>query len=123
MRAGNLIAAVFPSTQSETQQTIAGAVAQVNGFLHVLSLVIGAILVSRRFSRDERLRSLHPNALILSLVMLAEFIVVAATIATESEIAGLVQRVFILTALGWFTVLATRLRAIAIEPANNGGEW
>jgi hypothetical protein len=111
---GNLIAALFVLDQPGAPQTISGAIAQLNGPFHVLSLVGGAILVSRRFKQDEKWRSFHRSALILSLVMLGAFIAAALTIATDSGIAGLGQRILVGTALTWLILTATRLRSIAI---------
>jgi len=110
---GLIIAGIFPLDPDTTQQTIAGKIAQVNAPLHVLSLAIGAILVSRRFKQDDHWRSLHGAALTLSLIMLALFIFVGFTAATGSEIAGLGQRFFIATTVTWLSLTAARLRANA----------
>jgi Protein of unknown function (DUF998) len=110
---GNLIAALLVADQPGAPQTIAGAIAQLNGPFHVLSLVGGVILVSRRFKHDDKWRPLHRSASILSLVMLVEFISVSLTIATESGIAGLGQRILVVTALTWFILTTTRFRSIA----------
>ena len=114
---GNLIAALFLSNQPGVPQTISGAIAELNGPVHVLSLVGGAILVSGRFKQDEKWRPIHRSASILSLVMLVEFIAVSLTVATESGIAGLGQRILVVTALTWLALTAMRFRSIATGAA------
>lgn len=110
---GLMIAGVFPLNPNESQQTIAGMIAQINAPLHVLSLAIGAILISRRFKQDDNWRSLHRISLILSLIMLVLFIAVGITTARGVEFAGLGQRLFIATALTWLSLTSARLRSIA----------
>ena len=112
---GLIIAGLFPLDPNVPQQATMARISQVNAPLHVLSLAIGAILVSRRFKQGDNWRSLHRSALILSVFMLVLFIVVAFTTATGSEFAGLGQRVFIVTALTWLLLIATRLRSIATK--------
>jgi hypothetical protein len=87
--AGLLIAGVFPLDPNETQQTIAGTIAQVSAPLHVLSLAIGAILISRGFNKEDNWRSLHSISLILSLIMLVLFIGVGITTARGLDFAGI----------------------------------
>lgn len=110
---GLLIAGVFPLDPNDTQQTIAGTIAQVSAPLHVLSLAIGAILISRGFRQDDNWRSFHSTSLPLSLIMLVLFIGVGITTARGLEFAGLGQRLFIAAALTWLSLTAARLRSIA----------
>lgn len=108
---GLIIAGIFPLDPNAAEQTIAGTIAQVNAPLHVLSLAVGAILISRLFKHDDQWRSLHGAALTLSLIMLILFIVVGITTATGAEIAGFGQRFFIAATLTWLSLTAARLRA------------
>lgn len=110
---GLLIAGVFPLNPNATQQTIVRTIASVNAPLHVLSLAIGAILISRRFKQDDNWRSLHGTMLTLSLIMLALFIGVGIATATGLEFAGLGQRLFIVIALTWLLLASARLRHIS----------
>ena len=54
-------------------------------------------------------RPFHRVALTLSVLMLAAFVAVAVLLATNSEFAGLGQRVFIVVFLTWFSLTALRL--------------
>lgn len=119
---GNLIAALFLSDLPDAPRTIPGTIAQLNGPLHVLSLVVGVFLVSRRFKQDETWRPFHRFASILSLVMLIEFITLLVLIATGSEIAGLGQRILVVTALAWGILTLARFRSIAIGRLVPGGK-
>lgn len=91
-------------------------IAQINAPLHVLSLAIGAILISRRFKQDDNWRSLHTISLTLSLIMLVLFVAVGITTARGLEFAGLGQRLFIATALTWLSLTSARIRSIATGP-------
>ncbi len=113
---GVLIAAAFPIDLQGAPQTIHGTIHQVNGPITFLSMSVGAIFVSLRFKQDKNWRTLHRPALILSLVMLLEFIGTGLAIATESGFGGLGQRVFLATFVTWFLVTAARLRSTPIEP-------
>jgi drug/metabolite transporter superfamily protein YnfA len=111
---GLMIAGLFSVDPNAPSQKITARISQVNAPLHVLSLAIGAILVSRHFKQDDNWSSLHRRALVLSVFMLALFIVVGFTTVTGSQFAGLGQRIFIATALTWLVLISTRLHFIAI---------
>jgi bacteriorhodopsin len=111
---GILIAMIFPIDAEGTPQTMPGAIHRINGPLAFLSLTVSMILVSRRFKQDEQWRPLHRPALILSLIMLVEFLGVPLAIATESGFAGLAQRIYLVTFVTWFLLTATRLRTAAL---------
>jgi hypothetical protein len=110
---GLLIAGVFPLDPNETQPTIAGTIAQVSAPLHVLSLAIGAILLSRSFKQDKNWRSFYSTSLTLSVIMLVLFAAVGIASARGLEFAGLGQRLFIAAALTWLSLTSARLRSIA----------
>jgi hypothetical protein len=110
---GVLIAMIFPIDPEGAPQTISGTIHGINGPLTFLSLTAGTILVSRRFKQDEKWRSFHRTALILSLIMLAVFIATFVNIATGSGFAGLCQRIFLAAFVTWFFLTATRLRSTA----------
>jgi hypothetical protein len=113
--AGLLIAATFPIDLEGAPQTTSGTVHRINGPITFLSLTAGAILVSRGFKHDERWWPVHRTALILSLVMLAEFIVNVVSIASGSGYPGLGQRVFIATFVTWLLLTAARLHSLAVD--------
>jgi len=112
---GVLIAMIFPTDVEGAPQTVAGTIHRMNGPLAFLSLTLGVLLVSLRFKRDETWHPFHRPALILSAVMLAEFIAVPAAMATGSGLAGLAQRFFLVTFVIWFVLTAARLRAAALR--------
>lgn len=117
--AGNLIAGLLPTPLTGAPTTITGIVAQINGPLHILCLVVGAFMVSKRFRIDDSWQPIYRPALVLSLVLILGFIAGFITLATDSGFAGLAQRIFIVTALAWSGLLATRLQTSAkdIKPA------
>jgi hypothetical protein len=88
-------------------------IAQVSAPLHVLSLAIGAILISRRFKQDDNWHSIHSISLALSLIMLVLFMGVGITTASGLKFAGLGQRLFIVIALIWLSLTSAHLRSIA----------
>jgi hypothetical protein len=110
---GVLIAMFFPIDPDGAPQTLSGTIHRINGPLAFLSLTVGVILVSRRFKHDEQWRSFHRPALMLSLVMLTWFIATPVSIATESGLAGLCQRIFLATFVTWFVLTVARLRSVA----------
>jgi hypothetical protein len=112
---GVLIAMLFPIDLDGAPQTMAGTIHAINGPLTFLSLTLGVILVSWRFKHHTEWRSFYRLAVILSLVMLLEFIAVPVARATESGLAGLAQRIFLVTFETWFVITAMRLRSTAIE--------
>jgi hypothetical protein len=115
---GLLIAMLFPIDLDGAPQTLSGAIHGINGPLAFLSLTAGVIFVSRRFKYDEAWRPVYRSALILSLVMLALFFATPVSIATESGLAGLFQRVYLVTFVTWFVLTATRLRSMALGPVS-----
>jgi hypothetical protein len=106
---GLLVAATFPIDLEGTPPTTSGTVHRINGPITFLSLTVGAILVSRRLKHDENWLPVHRIALFLSLLMLAEFIVNAVSIASGAGYPGLGQRVFIVTFVAWLALMAARL--------------
>jgi hypothetical protein len=110
---GVLIAMSFPIDPEGAPQTVSGTIHRINGPLTFLSLTAGTILVSRGFSQDERWRPFHRTALILSLLMLAVYVVTFLNIATGSGFAGLCQRLFLAAFVTWVVLVASRLRSLA----------
>jgi bacteriorhodopsin len=114
---GVSIAMLFPIDLDGAPPTLAGTIHAINGPLTFLGLTIGVLLVSRRFKHDERWRPFYRSALLLSLLMLVEFVGVPLAMVTASGLAGLAQRIFLVTFVTWFLLTAARLRASAIQPA------
>ena len=110
---GLLIAMTFPLNPEGTPPTLSGIIHRINGPVVFLSLTAGMILVSRRIKYDDRWRPVHRPALILSLVMLALVMVTLLNNVTGWGVAGLVQRLSLVTTVTWFMLTAMRLRSIA----------
>ncbi|MFN2197925.1 MAG: DUF998 domain-containing protein [Anaerolineales bacterium] len=112
---GNLIAGLFRADLPGADQTIIGTIALINGPIHILCLIVGALLVSLKFRHDEMWRPIYRTALVLTLLMVVEFIGTFVTIATSVEITGLIQRIFIVTVLAWVILVTMRLRTVGME--------
>jgi hypothetical protein len=63
--------------------------------VHVISLVVGAFLVSLRLGAAERWEAISRPVFGLSLALFVEFGVVFAALATGTDYLGLAQRVFV----------------------------
>jgi hypothetical protein len=113
---GVLIAMTFPIDLPGAPRTIAGTIHRTNGPLAFLCVTAGAILVSWRFKHDEKWRSCHRPALILSMVMLAAFLGGGLSIAAETGLAGLAQRIDLAALVTWMLLTATHLRSMTSPP-------
>ena len=111
--AGLLIAGIFPLISDLNQETMLTKIYQISAPLHILSLTIGAILISWRLKYDENWHSVQRILLAFSLLLLVLFIVVGITTATESDFAGFGQRIFIAGTLTWFSLILAHLRSLA----------
>ena len=114
---GVFIAMLFPIDLDGVPQTLPGTIHAINGPLTFLSLTIGVLLVSRSFKQDETWRPIYRSAVLLSLLMLVEFVGVPLAMATGSGLAGLAQRIFLVTFGTWFVMTAMHLCAIAVRSA------
>lgn len=105
---GTLLLPVLPVPQPDAPPTVMGTLAQINGPLHIISLSVGALLVSWCFKDDEALRPARGSALILSGAMPVLFI--STAVAMPLNVAGLAQRIFVVLTLAWSTLVALKLR-------------
>lgn len=108
---GLLVAAAFPIDAEGAAATTAGTVHAINGPLTFLALVVGMALVSHRLRQDARWRATRRIAWPLSLLTILEFVLAGA--ARAAGMAGIAQRLLLLTVAAWFLVVAHRLRANA----------
>jgi hypothetical protein len=112
---GVLIAMLFPIDAEGAPQTMAGTIHRINGPLTFLSLTVGVALVSWRFRHDPEWRPFQRFAVILSFILLLEFIVFPVSMAAGLDVEGLIQRIFLVTFVIWFVGTALRLRSAAME--------
>lgn len=117
---GVLIAMCFPINLDGTPPTTSGIIHRINGPLAFLSLTAGMILLSRRLKHDPRWHPLHRSALILSLVMLALFVVTFLNIVTGFGFAGLAQRMSLAVVVLWYLLAAGQLRSLRGASAAGG---
>lgn len=104
-----LVAMVFPIDVDGAARTTAGTIHRINGPIGFLAVTAGAFLLSRRFGRHERWHPIHRPAMALSVVIMAAFVALAATLATQSGFAGLAQRVALATLVGWVLLVTNPL--------------
>ena len=107
---GTLLLPFLQMPQPGAPPTVMGAIAQINGPLHIISLAVGAFLVSWQFKDDEALRPARGAALLLSGAMSLLFVFAAVTRAPEAGFAGLTQRMFVVLTLAWSTLVGLKLR-------------
>jgi hypothetical protein len=99
---GLVVAASFPIDLQGAPQTTDGRIHRINGPLAFLSLTLGIFIVSRCFRGQEKWGRLHRVAQILSVLLLLEYFLSGALVASESPYACLGQRVLLVTFITWF---------------------
>lgn len=109
---GVLIAMIFPISPEGMPATTSGKIHQTNGPIVFLSLTIGVILISANFRRNENWRSIYRPALAMSIIMLLIFISIPINFAMDLNIAGLLQRFFLIVFSTWFIMVVLNLRKI-----------
>jgi hypothetical protein len=117
---GVLIAMTFPIDLPGAPRTISGTIHRTNGPLAFLCVTAGTILVSRRFKHDAKWRSCYRPALTLSAVMLAAFVGGGLSIAAETGLAGLAQRIDLVALVAWMLMTAAHLRSVALASVPTG---
>ncbi len=101
----------------------AGAVeSSTSGMLHlravtvaVLALVVATVLLARRFQHDPNWRPIAATTNWWALAMVAT--TVATLLSADSEIGGLVQRVWIVVLIGWLAYAAHHQRKLTTPAA------
>jgi hypothetical protein len=104
-----LIGMIFPIDPEGAQPTTAGKIHKSNGAVGFFCLALGLLLISWRFKYDENMRSLHPVALILSLITVLIFISVGISFRMEFGFTGLLQRIYLIIVIIWFLLTLSRL--------------
>lgn len=108
--AGAVIAGLFNTDPKGTVET------STNGEIHtfavsvaVLALTCAAFLFGQHFQRDANWRSKASATRWWALAMLLT--TVATMLAAESEVGGIVQRIWITVLIGWLAFVANHLRS------------
>lgn len=104
-----IVAMVFPIDVQGTAPTTAGTIHRINGPIGFLAATAGVFLLSRRFGRHDRWRRIHRPALALSVVMMAAFVALALSLATQVGFAGLAQRMALTALVAWVLLVITVL--------------
>jgi hypothetical protein len=112
---GVLIAMIFPIDPGGVPVTLPGTIHQSTGPLAFLCLSIGVALVSWRFRRDEKWRSVHQAAGVLALVIAAGFVATFYNFIMGAGFGGLTQRIVLATLVVWIILVASRLRRAGTE--------
>ncbi len=111
---GAFLLAIFPTDIAGQTVTQHGKIHLLVASLAFLCGVIGELLLSWRFARDERWRALgSPSRVIAILALVALVAVVLGTSsAALAHVFGLIERIFIGLVLLWMLVIALQLRAL-----------
>ena len=72
---GRAVAASLPCSEGGEPVTAHGAIHGLSGAISILSLIVGMLLLSRAFKRDDRWRTFRPVSLALGLATLAQLMV------------------------------------------------
>ena len=84
----------------------------VGALLGILLLIIGMLVLSRVFKRDQRWHSLWPWSLVLGLAALTQFF-----LPGEGMVGAILMRTLVVTLVLWMLLVALRLRLGAYETA------
>jgi len=107
-----VIAGVFNVDRStgEAPTTILGLVHKGTVVIAMSAVLVAAFVLARRFKRDPRWRASARVALWWAFVMLAFMMVHLATV--ETQVAGLLQRIYVAVVIGWLLYMANLLRVV-----------
>ena len=115
--AGVAVAGIFQTDPEGAATTASGTVHELAFLVASLCLIAATILVSRGLRKDDTWRSYAPVAWALALLALVAFI--AFVIVSESDFAGVGQRVFVAAVLAWLLLAAIRLRGSVVAGAQS----
>jgi hypothetical protein len=110
---GVLVAMFFPTDLDGAPVTLAGTIHRLNGFIIFFSLTVSVFLISRRLKYAAAWQPIYRPALMLSLLLLVEFVATGAAIGSDSGLGGLAQRLDLATGATWYCLMAGRLRTVA----------
>ncbi|HJT56066.1 MAG TPA: DUF998 domain-containing protein [Ktedonobacteraceae bacterium] len=114
---GAFLLALFPTDiPGSGHATLHGRIHLLVAFIAFVSVAIGELLLSLRFSMDERWRSMRTPALtIASLTLIALVLPFAGPFIGLGSIGGVLERLFLGLALLWILLVALRLRSHSIS--------
>jgi RsiW-degrading membrane proteinase PrsW (M82 family) len=85
----------------------------LSGTMSILSLIVGMLLLSRAFKRDDRWRTFRPVSLALGLATLAQLAVGLFVLWGEGKPLDAASfRIFMATLVLWLVLAAIRLRSV-----------
>ena len=106
-----------PSTQ-EVPISTTGLVHEVAVLIGMIAVLGAAVVLAIRLGHDSSSQSSARVALVWAVVLAASMIVHLVT--RETELAGMLQRIYVGVVLGWLVSAANLLRVSTEE--NNGGQ-
>jgi Protein of unknown function (DUF998) len=110
---GRAVAASLPCSEGGEPVTAHGAIHGLSGAISILSLIVGMLLLSRAFKRDDRWRTFRPVSLALGLATLAQLVVGLIVLWGEGKPLDAASfRIFMATLVLWLVLAAIRLRSI-----------
>jgi len=98
-----------PST-GEVATTTAGLVHRGVVLIAMIGVLVAAFVLAKRFKRDSCWRASARVALTWAVIMLASMVVHLSTV--ETEVAGLMQRIYVVVVIGWLLFVANLLRVV-----------
>jgi len=111
---GRAVAASLPCSDGGEPVTAHGAIHGLSGAVSILSLIVGMLLLSRAFKRDDRWRSFRAISLALGLATLAQLVVGIFVLWGEGKpLDASSFRIFMATLVLWLVLSALRLRSIS----------
>jgi Protein of unknown function (DUF998) len=114
---GRAVAASVPCSEGGEPVTTHGAIHGLSGAIAILCLIVGMLLLSRAFKRDDEWRSCRPVSLALGLAALVQLVVGIFVLWGEGKPfdAASSFRIFMATFALWLVLAAIRLRSISKE--------
>jgi NADH:ubiquinone oxidoreductase subunit 6 (subunit J) len=111
---GRAVAESLPCSEGGEPVTAHGAIHGLSGAVSILSLIVGMLLLSRGFKRDDRWRPFGPISLAFGLATLAQLVVGIFVLWGEGKPLDAVSfRIFMATLVLWLVLSALRLRSIS----------
>lgn len=115
-----ILSGVFPADEGGATITFSGTAHQVVSGIGFPTGIASIFFIRKEMMRDKSWLDLAKYSLITGYVAIPLFIFFGSQISNPDaplfEIAGLLQRVFIITLFQWFFVIGNRLRLLSVIP-------